>query len=674
MWRGDAYSPLIMRARNILVATLVGSGLSSGLLRCGTALALDNAAADSSVVIDAIAVPDQLKLDGVPAIPQSIADEVARYTEFRGASVLSWHPTERSMLMRTRFGNTSQAHVLAGPGMARQQITFLPDGINWAGYPRRRSDFMLVGADVGGSEFGQIYRLDFQTRDLTLLTDGKSRNGGAVWSWGGDVFMYTSTRRNGRDNDFYVMNPLDPASDRLLLERDGGGWGILGFSRDDKQVLFGRYISVESGELWLMNADGTNVRKIAPAEGRKVSYDGGVVLGDGATVLTSSDGGGEFTRLVLLDVATGVETPLTPEIPWDVEGYSVSTDQKLVAYAINEAGRSVLRLMDLERRLEIPLPGLPSGQIGGFSFRPNGRELSFVLNSARSPGEIWSVHVETGEVTRWTTAEGAMSTRDFVEPKLIEWKSFDGLSISGWLYAPDPGRHPGKRPVYISIHGGPEGQARPGFMGRMNYLINELGIAVIFPNVRGSTGFGRTFVSLDNGMKREDSVRDIGALLDWIKTQDNLDADRICVTGGSYGGYMTLASAVHYSDRIRCAISSVGISHFVTFLESTQAYRRDLRRVEYGDERDPEMRKFLHEISPLTRVDSMNVPMMIVQGANDPRVPVGESEQIVQSLKGRGIEVWYLLGLDEGHGFAKKDKSDFQFFATIEFLRRHLLN
>jgi dipeptidyl aminopeptidase/acylaminoacyl peptidase len=254
----------------------------------------------------------------------------------------------------------------------------------------------------------------------------------------------------------------------------------------------------------------------------------------------------------------------------------------------------------------------------------------------------------------------------------VKWKSFDGREISGFYYRP-AARFTGKRPVIINIHGGPEGQARPSFLGRTNYYLNELGVAVIYPNVRGSLGYGKSFVKLDNGMRREDSVKDIGALLDWVTTQPELDASRVLVTGGSYGGYMTLASATHYNDRICCSVDVVGISNFNTFLKNTESYRRDLRRVEYGDEREPAMRDFFERIAPINNAAKITKPLFVIQGANDPRVPRTEAEQMVATVKRNGSPVWYMMAKDEGHGFRKKINADYQFYATVMFVQRHLL-
>jgi dipeptidyl aminopeptidase/acylaminoacyl peptidase len=347
----------------------------------------------------------------------------------------------------------------------------------------------------------------------------------------------------------------------------------------------------------------------------------------------------------------------------------------------------VLRLLDFTTRKELPRPALLPGEISGlrWSGRDEGIEgddkgtdepveLAFSLTSARSPGDVYALNISNNRIMRWTNgAVAGSNTFENVEPRLVKWTSFDGLAISGFLYQPDAKKFPGKRPVIINIHGGPEGQARPGFIGRNNYMINELGLAMIYPNVRGSSGFGKTFLALDNGMKREDSVKDIGALFDWIKEQPDLDAGRVLVMGGSYGGYMVLAVSTHYADRIAGAIDIVGISNWITFLANTESYRRDLRRVEYGDEREPEMRKFLEKISPLNNAGKIRKPLFVIQGRNDPRVPYTEALQIVAQLKKQMTPVWFLMAADEGHGFARKANQDFQFYAVLAFLEETLL-
>jgi len=356
-----------------------------------------------------------------------------------------------------------------------------------------------------------------------------------------------------------------------------------------------------------------------------------------------------------------------------VESFDVTHDGKMIAFMSDEDGLSVLHVMDTDTKKQMPLPKLPKGVMGSVRWHKNGHELAFSLNNGRGPGDVYSLNVPTAEVERWTTSETVVKTDGFPEAELVKWKSFDGKTISGFLYKPPEERFAGKRPVLVVIHGGPEGQSQPTFLGRANYLLNELGIVLIYPNVRGSTGYGKTFSLLDNGFKREDTYKDINALFDWIATQPRLDSDRIAVTGGSYGGHMTLAVSTFYSDRIRCSVDIVGMSNLVTFLEHTEAYRRDLRRVEYGDERDPKMREFLEKIAPMNNIQKIRKPMFVIAGKNDPRVPVSESQQIADALKKQGTPVWLMIAKDEGHGYRKKPNQDFQFYATVEFLREYLL-
>ena len=378
-------------------------------------------------------------------------------------------------------------------------------------------------------------------------------------------------------------------------------------------------------------------------------------------------------RLAYIELASRRVTTLTGDIPWDVDDFDVSPDGKTIAFTANEAGQSKLYFIDTATRRHRPVANLPAGQVFGLVWHLRGRHLGFTVNSSRSTSDAYSLDAQTGEITRWTESElGGLVATELSEPTLIKWRSFDGLEITGFVYRP-PARFTGRRPVIINIHGGPEGQFTPGFLGRTNFYLNELGVAVIFPNVRGSTGYGKTFVKLDNGMKREDSVKDIGALFDWIAQQPDLDASKVMVTGGSYGGYMTLAVATLYNDRIACALDVVGPSNFVTFLQNTESYRRDLRRAEYGDERDPAMRAFLERTAPVNRAGNITKPLFVVQGGNDPRVPRTESEQMVARVKQNGGAVWYLMAKDEGHGFRKKGNVDFQFYATVMFVRRFLL-
>lgn len=619
-------------------------------------------------------LPENLVAEGIPPAPPELRASVARYLEFRTAAFLDWHPQRREMLISTRFAETPQLHLVAIPGGARRQLTFFPEPVGGAAFQPKLGNYLVFSQDTGGSEFFQFHRFDLADARATLLTDGKSRNTGARLARSGRALAYASTRRTGRDTDLYVMDPASPATDRLVAKMTGGGWAVLDWSPDETRLLVQEYVSINESYLHVVDVASGARRELTPRTGDKVVNGGGQFTRDGEAVVFVTDRGGEFRRLARLAPGSGAVTVLTPELSWDVEAFDLSPDGRTVAYTANEAGASVLHLQDLRTGRARPAPRLPPGVVGGLRWHPDGRELGFTLSAARSPGDAYSFDVRRGTLARWTESEtGGLDATRFAEPELVRVKSFDGLEISGFLYRPDAKKFPGPRPVLVSIHGGPEAQSRPGFLGRWNYLTDELGIALLYPNVRGSAGYGKTFLLLDNAMQREDSVRDIGAFLDWIATDAGLDAARVGVYGGSYGGYMVLASLIHHGERLRAGIDVVGISNFLTFLKNTQDYRRDLRRAEYGDERDPAMAAFLERISPLTQADRIRRPLFVVQGQNDPRVPVTEAEQIVRAVRGNGGDVWYLLAKDEGHGFQKKRNVDAMFLAIVQFLQAKLV-
>jgi dipeptidyl aminopeptidase/acylaminoacyl peptidase len=625
----------------------------------------------------AIAPAENLIADGVPKIPASLAETAGRYASYRSASLVDWHPTKREMLIGTRFAETAQLHLVKMPGGERQQLTFFADAVGNGRFHPNGGDYIVFSKDVGGGEWYQLYRYDVATGDVTLLTDGKSRNLAGPWSSSGDQIAYMSTRRTTKDTDLWVMNPADPKSDHLLTQLAGGGWQPLDWSPDDTEILLKEEISINEAYLWLVDAKTGGKRKLQPGGmtgGEKVAIGQARFRKDGKGLYLTTDAGWEYMYLAYLEFAINeVKGMITgPEAKWDVEEFDLSHDGKLIAYVKNEDGASMLHVRRTSSNTEVPLSKLPVGVVGSLRWHKNGHELGFSLNNARGPGDVYSLDVTTGKLERWTTSETAVKTDAFPQAELVKWKSFDGKMISGFLYKP-PSKFTGKRPVLVVIHGGPEGQSQPTFLGRSNYLLNELGIALIYPNVRGSTGYGKTFSLLDNGFKREDTYKDINALFDWIAAQPGLDADRIAVTGGSYGGHMTLAVSTFYSDRIRCSVDIVGMSNLVTFLEHTEAYRRDLRRVEYGDEREPKMREFLEKIAPMNNIEKIKKPMFVIAGKNDPRVPVSESQQIADALKKQGTPVWLLIAKDEGHGYRKKPNQDFQFYSTIEFLQEYLL-
>ena len=624
---------------------------------------MDSTRRDSEAAAPPVA---NLVVDGVPAVPESILAGLDRYRNTRSASLLGW--VDDGLLIATRFANTTQLHRVEAPLGMRRQITFFAEPVAGASVnpDPGRNGFVYL-KDTGGSEFYQMFFYDNASGDSMLLSDGTSRYMGASWSPSGRWLGYSTTERNGTDWDLHAR---DLHGRRMvLLEGEGTGWSIEDWSDDDSRMLLGQYISVNESRLYELDVDTRERRRLLPDV---TAAFGGVRYGPGRNVYFTSDMNGEFRRLHRLDLDNGSIGVLTEDAPWDVESFAVSRDRRRIAYVLNEDGVSRLFARSLADGAFIALPPLPRGIVSGLRFHPDSNRLGFTLRSATTPSDVFSVDFRTRKLTRWTRSElGRIDSKVLTEPELVRYPTFDGGSVPAFVYRP---QGTGPHPVIVSIHGGPESQSRPSFSPTTQYYVNELGAAVIYPNVRGSRGYGKTYLKLDNGRRREDSVRDIGALLDWIAAVPELDADRVAVTGGSYGGYMVLASVVHYGDRLRAGIERVGISNFVTFLENTQPYRRDLRRVEYGDERDPDMRAFLTSISPLTHVDEITTPLLISQGLNDPRVPASESEQIVAALKKGDIPVWYVLAKDEGHGFRKKSNRDYLTAVTAMFLERHLLD
>jgi len=620
---------------------------------------------------------------GIPPVPATLARQVDRYSDFRGHTLIDWHPTRAEMLVahRRAGGNTAQLFRVASPLAEPEPLTDFADPVTDASYEPRDGRYLVFARSAGGSEADQLYRLDLDTRQVTQLTDPAARHAMQGWLHGRGLLLTASlpldrTAQGGTrasvTTTFRLLDPMNPQSARQLAELPGGGWFGAVISPDDTQVAVTRYLSATETQVWLMDLASGQATQLLPAPGssERAVYGAGDFMPDGAGLFVLSDRAGEFRELMAYRFADRQLQRMSAHIPWDVRDAAFSEDRTRIAAQVNVDGRSELRLFDGRTQAELPAPVLPPGSVGRLGFHRRLGTLGFAVNSTKGPNQLFALDIASGRVQPWTRASAAagvdMST--FSDQHIVRWKTFDGRTISGVL-TPAPARFAGRRPVIVSIHGGPEAQATQGFMGRYNYFTQELGITVIEPNVRGSAGFGKTFLSLDDGRLREDSVKDIGALFDWIAAQPELDASRVLVEGGSYGGYMSLAVAVHYADRIAGAIDAVGISNFVSFLQNTESYRRDLRRVEYGDERDPAMRAFLESISPLNQAHRITKPLFVVQGRNDPRVPYTEAEQIVARARANGTPVWYLRAENEGHGFARKENADFYFYTKAMFLQ-----
>lgn len=603
-----------------------------------------------------------LVMENIPEIPGEVRERLRQYQNVRSAGFSDFAP-DGGIYITTRFGETNQIHHVAQPMGARRQITFYDERTSGATIRPDGSGQFLFTRDVGGDEFFQGFLFDpAQARSIQFTTD-QIRNQGFSWSRDGRMIAWAAAGWGDADYTIYMADPADPTTAQEILQGEGA-MSPVDWSPDGSKLLIGRYFSINESRLYVLDIEQGTLNQINPDETN--AYGAARFSASGDSIFVVTDEGSEFRRIMEIPLDGG-DKRIVADHDWDVQAMALSPDGSTIAYTTNEGGISELYIINAATGERMPSPDLPVGLMGGITFSPDGSRIGFTHNSADSPGDAWTYDLATRELVRWTQSEvGGLDTSRFRAPELISYESFDGLQVPAFVHRPEGD---GPHPVIISIHGGPEAQARPGFNSNFQYWIHELGAAVLVPNVRGSAGYGNEYVNLDNVFLREDSVRDIGALLDWVATQSDLDENRIVVYGGSYGGYMVLASLVHYSDRLAGGINIVGISNFVTFLENTAGYRQDLRRAEYGDERDPEVREFLESISPANHAHRITAPLFIIQGANDPRVPLSEAEQILAAVREAGGDPWYLVAMDEGHGFARQSNRDFQRETETLFLR-----
>jgi dipeptidyl aminopeptidase/acylaminoacyl peptidase len=611
---------------------------------------------------------------GVPAVPAELKARVHPYLESRSAMLADVSRDGKQVLISTRFAEVQQLHLVELPMGARTQLTFTPEPIMQARFLPGSPSAIFYLQDVGGGEFFQLYRFDRSTGRAELLTDGKSRHEALKVSDDGRWLAYGSSSRNGKDTDVYVASTSNPRQARRLTELEGT-WYPVDFSRDGSKLLVTQYRSVADSDLYVVDLKTNERRQLTPKEGRGSVIDARFTP-DGQGIYLITDRYSDFAELYRLELGKAPYAEalpsLTRSIRWDVKGLALSSDGRQLAAHTNEDGVSQLYLIDTRTGALTPVSLPQQGVLIGMRF-PQDRSdtLFFSLSSSRAPADVWQVDLRARKTTRWTHSEvGGLNPDTFVEPELVRYPSTDGVKVPAFLYRPRGVS--GKAPVVVIFHGGPEGQSQPSFSPMVQVLATELKMAVLLPNVRGSEGYGKAYRAMDDGVKREQSLADIGATLDFIAARKDLDASRVGVYGGSYGGYMVLATATFFPERIKAVVDVVGISSLPSFLQNTQAYRRDLRRAEYGDERDPEVRKVQERISPLGAVERIRAALYVQQGKNDPRVPQSEAEQIVKAVRARGSDVWYMLALDEGHGFNKKPNKDYALMTAFLFLERHL--
>jgi len=624
----------------------------------------------------------QIVVQDIPEITRETSESLARYHNIRSTLFMGFTPNSKNIYVKTRFNGVNQIHRVDRPGGRRLQLSFGEEPVGEA-VRQSGGNLIALAMDKGGSGFDQIILFNPKNGETRLLTDGKSLNNRMVWDQSGTRLAYRSTRRNGQNNDIWIMDVEAPDQARILLEANNGAlWKPVDFSADGKMLLVQYYAGITDSRIYVLNVASGDLNLLVGSLEEPTSSVASGFNHDDTAVLFVSNQRGNAAEIGSVPVSgEGSFQYVKESITWDVSEFELSSDGKRGAFVTNEEGISKLYLFDPKKMAYERVRKTPVGVISSLRFSPDGRKLGMTLNTARTPSDAFVLNLKRkplsfDKLVRWTHGEvGGLDADKFIQPRLVHFPARmltneRIILMPAFVYQP---RGKGPFPVVIYIHGGPEGQFRPSFNGQIQMWVEKLGVAVIAPNVRGSLGYGESYLSMDDGFLRENAVKDIGFLLDWIAIQKKFDESRVAVYGASYGGYMSLASAVYYSDRIRGAIDRAGISNFVTYLENTQGYRRDLRRIEYGDERIPEMRAFLESISPLNNVDKIRTPLLIATGQNDPVVPVSESMQMVNALRENGQTVWYMNVLNEGHVFEKKENRDYFQTVTFMFLKQFLL-
>jgi dipeptidyl aminopeptidase/acylaminoacyl peptidase len=627
-----------------------------------------------------VPIPPNVKVEGMPAIPQSIADDLAPYAQFRSAQIQAWHPTKRQIVISTTFGATPQLHLVEGPGRDRRQLTWMGGGgvsptLSSPSFDPADGNTLVFAYDPAGGEARSIYRYDFTTGQSVLAVRARIRYN-PIWLRTGKWLVYDSNERNLKDKDLYVVDPRDPKTKRMLGEFTGQ-WSPHDSSPDGKTIVVNEVVSNDETYLWTVTVQTGEKRALTPRDGGRAFWSNARFSGDGKRVYAISDRGGDLRRIWRCDLASGQWTAVTPASD-NIDSFEFSPDGAQVAVVVDRGAAQELQVLDVGSMKPRSLPGLPKGLFAELMWRPGSHELAFDLGSFVRR-DVYSVDASLGTVSRWTTSELTFNPDVLPAPEVVEWKSSDGITFSGVLYRP-PAKFTGRRPVVVNFHGGPDDirfREQIRFLGRGNYFLNELGIALVYPNVRGTAGYGKKFQEMDNGRGRDGVIKDVGAVLDWIAARPDLDSGRVVFTGGSYGGWLSLEAGVVYNSRIAGIMEGAGITDFITYLEQqSDPGRQATRRVEYGDERDPQMREYLKSISPLTRAAELKKPTLIMHPGKDSRVPVAQAQELVSALKANNAPVWYLEFADANHDNfpTTQANQDFVFDAQILFLKTFILN
>src|SRR6266542_428125 len=597
-------------------------------------LALLSSVSQASAQQDVISPGRNIEAVGVPPVPASLARDLSPYSSVYGLPLAGWDFEKHEILLKG-ISNTTWISRVSSPGAkALPTLIYIPSNGIYDVYFQPQGKYLAYTRDTGGNETFQLYLYQIGRVQSTMLSDGKSRNTEPVWSNAGDRIVYSSTPIGDSGVNLRLIDPFKPDSDRLIAKSSGSYFKAYDWSPDDKQIVFCDFTSNTASTLWLLDAATGNKTLLSPKSDSPELYDYPQFSKDGKGVYVLTDHDSDMRRVAYIDLMTHRVSYVASSSKWDVDEFQLAPDGKTLAYITNEDGISRLHLLEIAAGKERATPQLPVGVISDLKWNKKSTDLAFNFKSPRTPNDVYSVNVETGRVELWSKGgANGVDTETFSSPELIH------CPTSGY---------------------------------EDNYFLDALGVAKIYPNVRGSSGYGKAFLALDNGFRREDAVKDMGALLDWIKAQPDLDADRVLVQGVSYGGYLALTTAYAYPDRIRGAISESGITDLASFVEHTEGWRRGLQRSEFGDERDPKVREFLERVAPLNNAQNIKKPLLIIHGQNDPRVPVAEANALVAATKDR-IPVWYILAKDEGHGLVQRSNRNYRLYASILFVKEFLL-
>jgi len=596
-----------------------------------------------------------------------MAYDIERYLNVRSAGSASFGPDGDRLSFLLDTTGTSQVWTVDEPGAWPEQRTFYEERVTFASWSPER-DELAFGMDEGGNERVQFFRLDAADGTVAPLTDtpdAKHRWGG--WSADGERFAFASNRRDESVFDVYVQD-RDGVGDDAELVHEGDGWlYVVGWGPDDERLLVGEAPSNFDQDLYVLDLATGDFEHVTPHDGdvRFTSAEWGP---DGDAVYCCTDEDRDTLALARIDLASGDREVVREGGDWNVGGVAIDDDTGRLVYSRNVDGYTELTVGELAGPTDIeefPTPDLPGGVSGGVDFGPDGERFAVTTTGDAVNANAFVVDVASGDAERWTYAPTAgIPEETFRSSELVRFETFDNREIPAFFTLP-PEYEPGETPVVVSIHGGPESQRRPSFSGVKQYFLQR-GYAYFEPNVRGSSGYGKSYSHLDDVEKRMDSVQDIRAGVEWLADHEAVDPDRIACMGGSYGGFMVLACLTEYPDLWAAGVDIVGIANFVTFLENTGEWRRELREAEYGSL--AEDREFLESISPLNHAEEIRAPLFVLHGENDPRVPVGEAEQIVAAVKEQGVPVRKKIFEDEGHGFSKLENRIEAYSAIAEFL------